>query len=171
MDFEYSEEQQQLADSLRKYLSGKYDFEARKAIINSSKGISDEAWSTFAELGLSAIPFSDADGGFGGGAVDLMAAMEAFGEALVVEPLLDNIGLAGRLVARLGSAAQRSQLLAPMIDGKLKLALAYLEPGARYEIASPGTRATVASDGGSGRSGWVLNGSKAVVVGDRKSVV
>ena len=165
MDFEYSEEQQQLADSLRKYLSGKYDFEARKAIINSSKGISDEAWSAFAELGLSAIPFSDADGGFGGGAVDLMAAMEAFGEALVVEPLLDNIGLAGRLVARLGSAAQRSQLLAPMIDGKLKLALAYLEPGARYEIATPGTRATVASDDGSGRSGWVLNGSKAVVVG------
>ena len=70
MDFDYSEEQQQLADSLRKYLSNKYDFEARKAIINSSKGISDEAWSTFAELGLSAIPFSDADGGFGGGAVD-----------------------------------------------------------------------------------------------------
>jgi alkylation response protein AidB-like acyl-CoA dehydrogenase len=65
-------------------------------------------WSTFAEMGLTSIALPEADGGFGGGAVDLMAAMEACGEALVVEPLLDNVGLAGRLVARCGSAAQRA---------------------------------------------------------------
>jgi alkylation response protein AidB-like acyl-CoA dehydrogenase len=159
MNFEYSDEQQQLADSLRKYLGNKYDFEARKAIINSTSGISADAWSTFAQLGLSAIPFAERDGGFGGGAVDLMAAMEAFGEALVVEPLLDTIGLAARLVARLGSAAQRDALLAPVIDGKMQLALAYLEPGARYQMETPATRATAVG------GGWTLDGSKAVVVG------
>ena len=93
MNFEYSEEQQQLADSLRKYLSNEYDFEKRKAIVQSASGVSDAAWSTFAELGLTAIALPEADGGFGGGAVDLMGPMEACGEALVVEPLLDNIAL------------------------------------------------------------------------------
>ena len=105
MNFEYTEEQQQLADSIRKYLANEYDFEKRKAIIKSPGGLSDAAWSTFAEMGLTAIALPEADGGFGGGAVDLMAPMEACGEALVVEPLLDNIGLAGRLVSRGGSAA------------------------------------------------------------------
>ena len=133
MNFEYGEEQQQLADSVRKYLGNKYDFEARKSIINSASGFSDTAWSTFAEMGLTAIPFAEADGGFGGGAVDLMAAMEAFGEALVVEPLLDTVALAGRLIARVGSAEQRATLLPAMIEGRLKLAFAYLEPGMRYQ--------------------------------------
>ena len=99
MDFDFSEEQQLLADSLRKYLANEYDSEARKAAINSATGISDAAWGAFAEMGLTAIPLAEEDGGFGGGAVDLMSAMEACGEALVVEPLLDNVGLAGRLVA------------------------------------------------------------------------
>ncbi|OYU99595.1 MAG: pimeloyl-CoA dehydrogenase small subunit, partial [Burkholderiales bacterium PBB5] len=106
MNFDYTDEQQQLADSVRKVLAGSYGFEARKAILHSPSGHSDSAWATFAELGLLAIALPEADGGFGGGAVDLMPAMEAIGESLVVEPLLDNVGLAGRLVARAGSVAQ-----------------------------------------------------------------
>ena len=159
MDFNYSDEQQQLADSLRKYLANEYDFEARKAAINSASGISDEAWSAFADMGLTAIPFAEADGGFGGGAVDLMAAMEACGEALVVEPLLDAIGLGGRLVARAGSAAQRAALLPGVIDGSHRIGLAYLERGRRYETAPATTVAT--KTGG----GWQLDGEKVVVVG------
>lgn len=159
MNFEYSEEQQQLADSVRKYLTNKYDFEARKAVINSASGFSDAAWNTFAEMGLTAIPFSEADGGFGGGAVDMMAAMEAFGEALVVEPLLENVGLAGRLVSRAGSAAQRAALLPAVIEGRMKLACAYLEPGMRYELEP---KATVAKKT---TAGWTLNGQKIVVIG------
>jgi alkylation response protein AidB-like acyl-CoA dehydrogenase len=159
MNFEYSEEQQQLADSLRKYLANEYDFEKRKAIVASPGGISDAVWSTFAELGLTAIALPEADGGFGGGAADLMAAMEACGEALVVEPLLDNIGLAARLVSRGGSAAQRTALLPGVIGGSLKLAFAGLEAGARYELAPGATRAR-AADGG-----WVLDGEKTVVIG------
>ena len=131
MDFNYNEEQQLLADSVQKYLAGNYGFEARKKTIASSQGVSDSVWATFAEMGLTAIPFDAEDGGFGGGAVDLMAAMEACGDALVVEPLLDNIGLAGRLVARTGSAAQRSSILAGLIDGSKKLAFAGFEPDRR----------------------------------------
>ena len=159
MDFEYSDEQQQLADSVRKYLTNEYDFEARKAIIKSPTGISDQAWATFAELGLTAIPFAEADGGFGGGAVDLMAAMEACGEALVVEPLLDNIGLAGRLLARAGSSAQRAAVLPGLIEGRARLAFAYLERGRRYETA-PSTTVAVANG-----TGWRIDGEKLVVIG------
>ena len=159
MDFEYSEEQQLLADSVRKYLGNAYDFEARKKLIASESGISQAAWTTFAEMGLTAIPFAQADGGFGGGAVDLMAAMEAFGEALVVEPLLEHVGLAARLVARTGTAAQRAALLAPLIDGSRKAAFAYLERGRRYAL-EPAT--TTASRSG---AGWKLDGEKLVVFG------
>ena len=120
MNFDYSDEQQQLADSLQKYLASHYGFEQRKAILNSASGVSDTVWTTFAEMGLTSIALPEADGGFGGGAVDLMAAMEACGEALVVEPLLDNVGLAGRLLSRCGSAAQRSAWLPGLIDGAVR---------------------------------------------------
>lgn len=159
MNFEYSEEQQQLADSLRKYLAGKYDFEARKATINSASGFSESAWSTFAELGLTAIPFSEDDGGFGGGAIDLMAAMEACGESLVVEPLLDQIGLAGRLIAKAGASTQRAAILPGVIEGSTKLACAYLERGERYDAAPKATKAHKVGNG------WELNGEKVVVIG------
>ncbi len=159
MNFEYSDEQKQLADSLTKYLANEYDFEKRKAIINSSTGVSDAAWATFAEMGLTAIAVPEADGGFGGGAVDLMAAMEACGEALVVEPLLDTIALGGRLVARAGAAAQRSAVLPGLVDGSCRIAFASLEPGRRYELAPQNT--TARASGG----GWVLDGAKCVAVG------
>jgi alkylation response protein AidB-like acyl-CoA dehydrogenase len=161
MNFELSPEQQQLADSVSKYLSNHYAFEQRKAILHSDSGISEAVWQTFAELGLTAISLPEADGGFGGGAMDLMAVMEALGEALVVEPLLDNVALAGRLVARLGSAAQRAALLPGLVDGSLRLAFANLEPGHRYQLVPQTTTAQVQAQG----QGWVLNGHKAVVTG------
>jgi alkylation response protein AidB-like acyl-CoA dehydrogenase len=159
MNFEYSDEQQQLADSVRKYLANDYTFEKRKAIVHSASGCSDTAWATFAELGLMAIALPEADSGFGGGAVDLMAVMEACGEALVVEPLLDQIGLAGRLLARAGSPAQRAALLPGLIDGSLKLAFAGLEPGRRYELRPETTRVKPQA------GGWLLDGAKSVVIG------
>jgi alkylation response protein AidB-like acyl-CoA dehydrogenase len=159
MNFELSDEQQQLADSVAKYLAGDYSFDKRQAIVNSASGFSDAAWSAFAEIGLTAIAVPEADGGFGGGAMDLMATMEACGEALVVEPLLDNIALGARLVARLGSAAQRAALLPGLIDGTRRFAFASLEPGRRYALAPEAT--TARADG----AGWVLDGDKCVVIG------
>ena len=159
MNFEYSDEQQQLDDSLRKYLAQNYGFEQRKANLQSAGGSSAQAWAAFAEMGLTAIALPEADGGFGGGAMDLMPVMEACGAALVVEPLLDHVGLAARLVACAGSDAQRGELLPGAIDGRSVLTLAYLEPGQRYELVPQSTMAR--AEGG----GWVLDGAKCVVVG------
>ncbi len=159
MNFELTPEQQQLADSVSKYLSQNYAFEQRKAIVHSSSGVSDAVWHTFAEMGLTAMTLPEADGGFGGGAMDMMAVMEALGEALVVEPLLDNVALAGRLVARLGNASQRATVLPGLMEGRLRLAFAGLEPGHRYDLVPQHTHAKAQGQG------WVLNGHKAVVTG------
>jgi alkylation response protein AidB-like acyl-CoA dehydrogenase len=101
----------------------------------------------------------EADGGFGGGALDLMAAMQAIGQALVVEPLLDHVGLGTRLLARAGSAAQRAAWLPGAMDGSVKLAFAGLEPGRRYALAPERTVARRTP------GGYVLEGSKGVVIG------
>jgi len=150
MNFDYNEEQQLLADSVRRYLAKSYDFEARKKIV-AGKGWSAEAWAQFAEMGLMGLPVSAEHGGFGGGAVDLMGVMEAFGEALVVEPYLPLV-LATRLL-------KHSELLSGVVEGKTKLALAHNEKGARFSLDAVKTRA---SERG---AGWVLEGEKAAVVG------
>ena len=90
MNFDYNEEQQLLADSISRFISRDYDFEARKKIVASKDGWSAEVWSTFTEMGLLGIPFDAELGGFGGGAVDLLSAMEAIGEGLVVEPFVKS---------------------------------------------------------------------------------
>lgn len=158
MNFELSDEQQQLSESVRKYLASHYGFEQRKTVIASPQGRSEAAWRAFAEMGLTAIALPEADGGFGGGALDLLPVMEALGEALVVEPLLDSI-VAGRLLARAGSAAQRAALLPGLVDGTAALSLAYLEPGRRYAQVPEATSARQSG------AGWVLDGAKSVVVG------
>jgi len=76
MDFEYSEEQRLLADSVQRFIQKGYDFEARKKIVTSDAGSSEEAWHTFAEMGLLGLPLPQATGGYGGGALDLMAVLK-----------------------------------------------------------------------------------------------
>jgi alkylation response protein AidB-like acyl-CoA dehydrogenase len=131
MNFDYNEEQQLLADSVRRFLQKDYDFEKRKAILE--KGWSEEVWATFAEMGLTGLPLSPDYGGFGGGAVDLMSVMEAFGEALVVEPYLPTV-LAALAVARGGTPEQKKAILPLVAQGKLRLALA---TGPRGVIGAP----------------------------------
>ncbi|HEX5476385.1 MAG TPA: acyl-CoA dehydrogenase family protein [Burkholderiales bacterium] len=158
MNFDYNEEQQLLADSVRRYLQKDYDFEARRKVVASQEGWSERAWSTFAEMGLTGLPVSTDYGGFGGGAVDLMGVMEAFGEALVVEPYLASV-LAARLLAQAGSAEQKQALLPAVAEGSLKLAFAHDEPGARHR---PGhVNATAKKSGGQ----WILEGEKRGVLG------
>src|SRR5439155_25821698 len=127
MNFEYNEEQQLLADSVRRFLAKDYDFEARRKIAASEAGWSPKVWSTFAEMGLTGLPFSPDYGGFGGGAIDLMGVMEAFGEALVVEPYLPTV-MAGQLIAR---SPQAKSILPAIVEGKVKLAFAHGEKGSR----------------------------------------
>jgi len=128
MNFDYNEEQQLLADSVRRFLQKDYDFEARKKILATKEGWSEEVWSTFAEMGLTGLPLSPDYGGFGGGAVDLMSVMEAFGEALVVEPYLPTI-LAALLIAKSRDEKQKKAILPLVAEGKMRLALASGERG------------------------------------------
>ena len=132
MNFDYNEEQQLLADSVRRFLQAKYQFEERKKIL-AGEGWSPQVWATFAEMGLTGLPLPADHGGFGGGAVDLMGVMEAFGEALVVEPYLATV-MAARLVGRGGSEAQKSAILPAVAEGKMKLAFAQEEAGARFRL-------------------------------------
>jgi alkylation response protein AidB-like acyl-CoA dehydrogenase len=158
MNFDYNEEQQLLADSVRRFLARDYDFEKRRRIVASAEGWSAQAWKTLAEMGVTGLPFPAEHGGFGGGAVDLMGVMEAFGEALVVEPYLATV-LAGRLVARAGSEAQKQALLPGVVEGRLRLAFAHAEKGARYNLAH--VRAEARQAGGA----WQVTGEKCAVSG------
>ena len=158
MNFDYNEEQQLLADSVRRFIQKDYDFEARKKIVQSADGYSEQVWGTLAEMGLMGIPFSTDHGGFGGGAVDLMSVMEAFGEGLVVEPYLATL-MGAQCVARAGSDAQKKAILPAVVEGKLKMAFAFSEKGARYELAPAAVKAQKAG------AGWTLAGEKVVVVG------
>jgi alkylation response protein AidB-like acyl-CoA dehydrogenase len=133
MNFDYNEEQQLLADSVRRFLQKDYDFEARKKILASPEGWSERVWSTFAQMGLTGLPLSPDYGGFGGGAVDLMSVMEAFGEALVVEPYLPTM-LAALVIARSGTEQQKQAILPLVAQGKMRLAFA---TGQRGVIGAP----------------------------------
>ncbi|MBN3817270.1 pimeloyl-CoA dehydrogenase small subunit, partial [Paraburkholderia sp. Se-20369] len=79
MDFTFTDEQQQFADALGRYLGEQYGFETRQAIAHSDAGVSDAQWQAFTELGLTALPVPDAHGGFGGSAVDMLVVLQALG--------------------------------------------------------------------------------------------
>lgn len=158
MNFDYSEEQQLLANSVRQFIARDYTFEARKAILQSAAGYSEQVWATFAEMGLLGLPLASEYGGFGGNAVDLMPVMEAIGEGLVVEPYLATVGLGGRFIARGSAEAQRKAILPALIAGKLKLAFAQTERGARYNLAHVAVRAKKSGNG------YLIDGEKCVVL-------
>ena len=158
MNFDLSEEQQLLADSLKRYLNNEYSIDARAKIVASPTGWSETVWAAFAEMGLLGVPFPEEHGGFGGTAVDVMLVMEAMGEALVVEPYWVNVGLAGRLLARAGSAEQQKRILPALIQGKHRLAFAHTERTARYDLRNVGARAKRSGDG------FTLEGEKRAVL-------
>lgn len=159
MDFDLSEAQNAIRDSLQRWLTKHYGFEQRRAIAKSAEGFSREAWARYAELGLLMLPFSEADGGLGGNAVDTMVVLETLGAALVLEPYLPTVVVAGGLIADLAAGALRADLLGGIGSGALLVALAHQEPGARYNLRCVATTARREGDG------HVLNGHKAVVLG------
>lgn len=159
MEFDYSEEQTAIQQSLQRWLGKHYAFEARRGVRRSATGFSAEAWATYAEMGLLALPLPEAHGGLGGSSIDVGLVMEAFGAALVLEPYLATVVLGAGLVAAAGSAAQQQALLPAVAEGRLKLAWAHQEPGMRHARHRIATRAAKQGDG------WVLNGHKAVVLG------
>ena len=158
MNFDYSEEQQLLADTLKRFLTTNYALDARAKIIASEAGYSEEVWAALAEMGLLGVPFDTEYGGFGGSAVDVMVILEAIGEGLVVEPYLATVGLGGQFVARGGTAAQKERILPAIAEGKAKLAMAQTERQGRYDLSYVATRARRAGED------WILDGEKCAVL-------
>jgi pimeloyl-CoA dehydrogenase small subunit len=158
MDFEYTEEQRLLRESLDRLLGDSYGFDKRKVYLAEPEGFSAAMWGRYAEMGLLGLPFAEAHGGFGGGPVDVMIVMEAFGRVLALEPYLAAVVLAGTALGHAGSAAQNETLVPQIADGSLRLAVAHGERQARYDLADVMTTATKTA------GGWRLDGSKSVVL-------
>jgi pimeloyl-CoA dehydrogenase small subunit len=158
MDFDLTEEQALLRDTVTKLLSDSYSFEQRKIMRTHPRGCNPEIWGQFADLGLLAMPFAEADGGLGGGPVDVMLVMEAFGRHLVLEPYLATVVLAGGCLRYAASDEQRKSWLPALISGKTTYAFAHAERAARYDLAHVTTRARREQDT------WVIDGAKAYVL-------
>jgi pimeloyl-CoA dehydrogenase small subunit len=157
MDFEPSDDQRLLVESVTRMLGDTYSFAQRKGYMALPEGYSPAVWSQFAEQGLLGLPFAEEYGGFGGTAQEVMLVMQAFGRVLVLEPFFPTVVLAGTAIKTAGTAEQKSALLPAIAEGSLKLAFAHGERQARYDLTDV---VTTAKRNG---SGWLLDGSKTVV--------
>src|SRR6204780_1837068 len=158
MDFDLSEEQRLLKDSVDGLLGDSYDFEQRKKYMAEKGGWSKSLWGKLAEQGLLGLPFPEDDGGFGAGAVETMIVMEALGKALVLEPYLATVVLAGGFLRRGGSAEQKAAYIPGIIDGSKTFAFAQLEKNSRSDFSDVATWAKKRGEG------WVIDGEKFVVL-------
>ena len=159
MDFNFTEEQSMLRDTVASYLQDHYDFDKRRKIITSDAGWSPAIWKAFAEeLGILGAPFSEELGGLGGGATENMIVMEEVGKAMVVEPYLGTVVIGGGFMKHSGYAGAAS-VIEGIVGGTTVIAFAYAEPQGRYTWSD--LKTTAKKDG----SGYLLNGHKAVVIG------
>ena len=158
MDFDLTEDQRLLKESVDRLIADQYSFAQRKGYATEAPGWSAKMWAQFAEMGLLGLPFEETLGGFGGGPVETMIVMETFGRGLVLEPFFATIILGGGLLRRAGSAALQGALIPQVTAGKLKLAFAHVERQSRYNLADVTT--TAKRQG----SAYVLDGAKSVVL-------
>lgn len=158
MDFDLTDEQRLLKESVEGLLADAYDFDSRKKYAKEKGGWSKGVWSKLAEQGLLGLPFSEEDGGFGGGGVETMIVMEALGRALVLEPYLATVVIAGGFLRRGGSPEQKAAHIPGIVDGSKTFAFAQLEKNSRYDLADVVTSAKKKGNG------WVIDGEKFVVL-------
>lgn len=163
MDFRLNEEQQMLQDTVARLVRETYSFEQREQFRESAQGYSSERWQQLGDLGLAAVPFAEAHGGFGGSGVETLLVMKELGRGLCLEPYLHSIIFAGGLLEQLGSDRQKEELLPQVASTRLQLAVAVDEAQSHYQLHDVETHA-VASEGG-----WTLSGRKAAVVGGQSA--
>ena len=158
MDFELSNEQQLLKDSVSRLITENYDLKSRQNIIQSANGYSQEMWQQLADLGLLGLSFSSEHGGFDGGPVEQMIVMEAFGAGLVIEPYLSTVILGGNALKLSANGSSKSELLKKISTGDHLIAFAHSERHSRYQLSHVKTKAHVENNN------WVLNGEKTTVI-------
>jgi alkylation response protein AidB-like acyl-CoA dehydrogenase len=157
MDFALSPDQTLMKQSLDRFVEENYAFERRTSRPRTDIGFNREHWSSFAELGWLGLPIPEANGGFGGTAIDTMILMEAFGAGLVTEPFVPTVVIAGTILAAADAGSSGAALLADLLEGTKIVTLAYAEPQAGYEPSAVST--TARRDGDS----LVINGRKVAV--------
>ena len=158
MDFSFTDEQRLLKESVERLLADRYSFEARQRFMDEPTGWSRALWQSYAELGLLGLPFEDRHGGVGGGPVETMIVMEAFGQALALEPFFATVVLAGGLLRLGANEAMRAALVPKIAAGDLLLAFAHAERQSRYDLADVAT--TARHDG----ADYILDGVKSLVI-------
>ncbi|NMM38246.1 MAG: acyl-CoA dehydrogenase [Glaciimonas sp.] len=158
MDFTFSEEQQMLQETTRRFIAKEYGFETRRQIKEKSAlGYSPEVWKTCADLGLLALNVPEQEGGLEGGPIETMLVMSAMGEGLVLEPYLASAVIATKTIIALGNSTQRASMLPALAAGELIAVLAHDEPGTRHDWHAISTRAWPVGNG------YILTGHKSVI--------
>jgi alkylation response protein AidB-like acyl-CoA dehydrogenase len=166
MDFNLTKEQEQLSDTIQRFVAKEYTPERRRAILTSKEGFSREVWAKLGELGLLALQVPEEHGGMGASAVEVLLTMNAIGKGLLLEPFLPSAILGTALVRELGSADQKGSILPRLAAGELIVVPAHGEAGARYDLERVATKATasVGATAAASESGFVLEGKKTVVL-------
>lgn len=158
MDFELSDEQRLLQDSVDRLITKDYGFERRLETLRGREGWSRQTWQDFAKMGLLALPFAEEDGGFGSGGVEMMIVMEAFGRGLVLEPFLSTVVLAGGALRHSGATGRLSETVERLVSGEHLMALAHSEAGGQRHSLVPRTKAERIG------AGWTITGQKIAVL-------
>ena len=158
MNFDYDSEQNDLREAVRGLLARAYsDSEQRRSVVAAEPGFDEKTWARLAEMGLLGLPFAEDDGGMGAGPVEVAIVAEEIGRVLAPEPFIETVVLAGGLVAALGSAEQRGEILGGIAEGTTIAAFAHAEPRTRWSPNAEGVTATRSGDG------WALTGVKEPV--------
>ena len=158
MNFELSEEQKKIQQSVERFVQENYDLTNRIKISSEDPGYSKDYWSSMAELGWLGLAFEEEDGGFGGNQIDTLVLMEQFGKGLVLEPFLANVVLGGGAIKRGASQTIKDSIIPGIMDGSMHVTLAYAEEQSRFDIEDVATSARE-EDGN-----FIINGKKSMVL-------
>ena len=158
VNFDYDSEQNDLREAVRGLLARAYaDSEQRRAVVGAEPGFDEKTWSRLAEMGLLGLPFAEEDGGMGAGPVEVAIVAEEIGRVLAPEPFVETVVLAGGLVAAVGTAEQKGDILGGISEGTTIAVFAHAEPRTRWGATAESVTAT------RGGSGWTLTGVKEPV--------
>jgi alkylation response protein AidB-like acyl-CoA dehydrogenase len=157
MDFGFSQEQEMLRATARKFLENECPSAFVRERMAEPAGVTDDFWAKLAEQGWLGLVFPEAVGGSGLGFVDLTVLMEEMGRAVMPGPFFSTL-LAGLAIQHAGAAAPQQDWLPRIAAGQARATLAWTEPNARWDAAGVTTTATERA------GGWVLNGVKLFVL-------
>jgi alkylation response protein AidB-like acyl-CoA dehydrogenase len=159
VDFTLTQEQGALADSVRRFCERDYGADRRQFLIETGMAFSPENWRAIADLGWIGAGLGEADGGFGGSAIETALVMQEFGRALVVDPFLGVAVLALQTLAALPPEEKRDALIASLVAGDTLLALAHAEPASRGDVDHCAAAARqIGTD-------WTISGDKTLIPG------